>query len=245
MNEKVNVRVVTPSSVEIPSLSVVIPALDEAENIEATLMQLQPARRMGLLEVILADGGSTDNTQALSLPWVDQWVNAPKGRASQLNAGAAVAKAPLLLFLHADTQLPDKFYEAIVNAVNEDLAWGRFDVDLTGRHPMFRVIAFMMNWRSRLTGIATGDQAIFITRDLFSKVGGFPSQRLMEDIEISRGLKKIRSPICLREKLITSSRKWEKQGIWRTIWLMWQLRWAYFWGASPDDLVQRYYPRAH
>jgi rSAM/selenodomain-associated transferase 2 len=222
-----------------PQLTIVMPALNEAAGIEATLQALQPLRARGV-EIVLADGGSTDTTAALARPWVDAVVDAPRGRALQMNAGAAQARADALLFLHADTRLPPQADAQVLQALAGPACWGRFDVFIEGRPWMLRVVAASMNQRSRLSGIATGDQAIFVTRPAFERVGGFPIQPLMEDIEISRRLKRLGRPACLRARVCTSGRRWERRGVWRTIVLMWRLRWRYWRGESPARLAQAY-----
>jgi rSAM/selenodomain-associated transferase 2 len=225
-----------------PVLSIVIPALNEAAGIESLLQALQPLRERHV-ELVLADGGSSDGTAALARPWVDAAVDAPRGRALQMNAGAAQARAEVLLFLHADTRLPPLADALVLQAVSRPdggACWGRFDVHIEGRAWMLRVVAWLMNLRSRLSGIATGDQAIFVTRQAFERVGGFPVQPLMEDIEISRRLKRLGRPSCLRARVCTSGRRWEQRGVWRTIVLMWRLRWRYWRGESPARLAQAY-----
>jgi len=166
-------------------------------------------------------------------------VVAPAGRARQMNAGAAAAQGELLLFLHADTQLPDGADHLVRRALLA-APWGRFDVRISGRPFMLRVVAALMNLRSRWTGIATGDQAIFVTRAAFEQVGGFPDQPLMEDVEISRRLRTVGRPSCLRERVATSGRRWETRGVWRTIFLMWRLRWSYWRGAPVQVLAEAY-----
>ncbi|MCZ8164958.1 MAG: TIGR04283 family arsenosugar biosynthesis glycosyltransferase [Betaproteobacteria bacterium] len=225
-----------------PVLSIVIPALNEAAAIEATLQALQPLRTRGV-ELVLADGGSSDTTAAQARPWVDSVVDAPRGRALQMNAGAAQARADVLLFLHADTRLPplaDVLVLQSMQGPGGGACWGRFDVRIEGRPWMLRVVAWLMNLRSRLSGIATGDQAIFVTRAAFERVGGFPAQPLMEDIEISRRLKRLGPPACLNARVYTSGRRWEQRGVWRTIVLMWCLRWRYWRGESPARLAEAY-----
>ena len=222
-------------------LSVVIPALNESAGIVATLAQLQRMRDKGV-EVILADGGSNDATKALAAPLVDRIVDSAPGRARQMNAGAAAANGEALLFLHADSLLPDGADQSIFESLADSPhTWGRFDVAIAGKHFMFPVIAWFMNHRSRLTGIATGDQGIFVTRAAFEHVGGFPDQVLMEDIELCKRLKKSGKPACLHEKIVTSGRRWEKHGVWRTILLMWRIRLAYFFGADPVALHRTYH----
>jgi len=222
-----------------PALSIIVPALNEAAGITATLAALAPLRARGA-EVIVVDGGSDDGTAELAAAQADRVAVSARGRARQMNAGAAVARAPVLLFLHADTRLPEGADRSIHAAIERGAGWGRFDVHIDGRARMLRVVAAMMNWRSRLTGIATGDQAIFVTRQAFDRVGGFPAQPLMEDIELSRRLRGLAAPACLRDRVLTSGRRWEQRGVWRTIFLMWRLRWRYWRGASPQALAEAY-----
>lgn len=222
-----------------PALSIVMPCLNEVAGIEATLQALQRLRARGV-EVVLADGGSSDGTAERAAPGVDAVVAAPRGRALQMNAGAAVARADVLLFLHADTRLPPQADALVLQALAGGACWGRFDVRIEGRPWMLRVVGALMNLRSRLSGIATGDQAIFVTRAAFDRVGGFPAQPLMEDIELSRRLKRLGRPACLRARVRTSGRRWEQRGVWRTIVLMWHLRWRYWRGESAATLAQAY-----
>jgi rSAM/selenodomain-associated transferase 2 len=222
------------------SLSIIIPTLNEAEGITATLEALQEYRRRGT-EVIVVDGGSGDDTVRLARPLADRVLTAARGRAVQMNAGAAQARGEILVFLHADCRLPPRADHLIVDGLRRSRrSWGRFDVKIAGRHPAFRIIAAMMNVRSRLTGIATGDQAMFVTRSLFEAVGCFPEIALMEDIELSRRLKRYGRPLCLRHCATTSGRRWETHGVLRTILLMWALRFAYWLGADPGKLALRY-----
>jgi rSAM/selenodomain-associated transferase 2 len=222
------------------TLSLIIPVLDEATTIEATLGWLEPLRARGV-EVVVVDGGSRDGTAALAAPPCSRVVEASRGRARQMNAGAAVAGGEALLFLHADTRLPEEADRLIEAALAGGHRWGRFAIRLEGRHPMLPVIASAMNLRSRLTGIATGDQALFMTREAFAAVGGFPDQPLMEDIAMSRRLKRLSPPACLREKVTSSGRRWEQNGAWATILLMWRLRFRYWRGASPEKLAREYH----
>lgn len=229
------------------SLSIIIPVLNEAPHIADALGRLAPLRARGT-QVIVVDGGSTDGTPRHAAAFADEIVIAGRGRATQMNAGAAQAEGDVLLFLHADTNLPADADYLIAGGLEGGAAhsrharrhWGRFDVAIDGTHPMLTVIAAMMNLRSRLTGIATGDQAIFIERAAFVALGGFPAQPLMEDIEFCRQAKRFGPPACLLQKVITSGRRWEKHGVWRTIWLMWRLRLAYFLGAEPHRLAVEY-----
>ena len=222
------------------SLSIIVPCLNEAAGITATLQALQPLRTRGA-EVIVADGGSTDDTARLALPLADHVIRARKGRARQMNAGASRASGDILLFLHADTRLPENADGLIAQALHAHRrVWGRFDVSIEGASLMFRIIAASMNIRSRWTGIATGDQAIFVTRSLFEAAGGYEDIPLMEDIALSRTLKRYGAPMCLRHRVTTSGRRWEKHGILRTIWLMWRLRFNYWRGVDPVELAVRY-----
>jgi rSAM/selenodomain-associated transferase 2 len=222
------------------SLSIIIPALDEAEHIVATLDSQQPLRRRGV-EIIVADGGSSDNTANLARERADQVLTVPAGRARQMNAGAAAARGEILCFVHADSRMPESADGLIVDGLSRSRrSWGRFDVSIAGTHPMLRVIAQLMNWRSRLTGIATGDQGLFLTRSLFEAAGRFPEIALMEDISLTRQLKRYSPPLCIAHRLTTSGRRWEKHGVWRTMLLMWRLRLAYFFGADPDRLARQY-----
>ena len=220
-------------------LSIVIPVLDEAATIAQALQRLQPLRGRGA-EVIVVDGGSTDATIERARPLTDHVESASRGRAAQMNAGAARAQGEALLFLHADTVLPDAADRHIAAALDGGASWGRFDVRIDGTHPMLAVVAWSMNLRSRLSGIATGDQAMFVRRQTFAAAGGFPDIALMEDIALSRALKRRGRPACLRQRVTTSDRRWQKHGVFRTIVLMWRLRLAYFLGADPTDLAVRY-----
>lgn len=223
------------------SISIIIPCLNEADAIAATLEALQPLRERGA-EVIVVDGGSSDDT-AVRARYADRVLVAPRGRALQMNAGAEQASGTILLFLHADCRLPDGADALILDGLlRTGKTWGRFDVRIAGRSPLLRVVETLMNARSRLTGIATGDQAIFVTRTLFEAAGRYPQIALMEDIELSRRLKRCGYPLCLRHPIRVSARRWETHGILRTILLMWRLRLAYWLGADPERLAPRYAP---
>lgn len=220
-------------------LSIVIPVLDEAAGIESALQALSTYRTRGV-EVIVVDGGSRDSTVRLSCPFVDQVVSTPRGRAVQMNAGAAAARGNILLFLHADTRLPDDADRLVIDGLaRSSRVWGRFDVRFDSGGLM-RFVAAMMNLRSRLTGIATGDQAIFVTRTTFAAAGGFPPIALMEDVALSARLKRIGRPLSLRARVTTSARRWRGHGTLRTLLLMWRLRLSYFLGADPAKLAQSY-----
>ncbi len=223
-----------------PFISVVIPVLDEESVLAATLAPLQAARGRGV-EVVVVDGGSRDATREIAAPLADRLLEAPRGRAAQMNVGARASTGEVLLFLHADTVLPGNAAALAGDGLaNSGRAWGRFDVTIAGSDPVLSVVAFLMNARSRLTGIATGDQAMFMRRGAFEQCGGFPAIALMEDVAMSRALKRLSPPLCLRERVLTSGRRWERHGTLRTILLMWRLRLAYFMGADPATLARRY-----
>ena len=222
-----------------PRLSIVMPALNEAAGIGAALEALRPLRERGH-EVIVADGGSADGTRDLAAGAADRVLTAARGRARQMNAGAEVATGCVLLFLHADTRLPRKADRAVFEALGQRPGWGSFGVRLSGPHPAFRVIERMISLRSRLSGIATGDQAIFVARDLFLAAGGFADIALLEDVELCRRLRRIVRPVRPREPVVTSSRRWETAGIARTTALMWWIRGAYALGVEPDRLARHY-----
>ncbi len=221
-----------------PRLSIVIPVWNESERIVAALTALQGLRERAV-EVIVVDGGSSDDTIALARPLADLLMNAERGRAHQMNAGARVASAEALLFLHADTALPERGGELIIEGLSRPgHVWGRFDVRIEGRSPLLALIARAMNLRSRWTGIATGDQAMFVRREDFFALGGYPPQPLMEDIELSSRLKARSAPLCLHERVTTSGRRWDTHGVWRTIFLMWRLRLMYWIGTPADQLAR-------
>lgn len=223
-----------------PALSIVLPVLNEAAHIEARLRALAPLRAAGA-QIIVADGGSADGTALIAAPHCDAVIVAPRGRASQMNAGATHARGDVLVFLHADTRLPDGAMALVLQGLAQSrAAWGRFDVKIEGRSIWLPIIAASMNLRSRLTGIATGDQAMFIRRETFEALGGFPDLALMEDVAMSGALKAISRPLCLRAKVVTSGRRWDNNGALRTIALMWRLRLAFRLGANPNDLARRY-----
>ena len=222
-------------------LSIVIPALNEAVNILAALTPLQTMRARGV-EVILVDGGSNDQTKQIALPLVDRVIDGARGRARQMNVGARESKGDMLLFLHADSILPIDADKSIVAALRTtSRTWGRFDVTIEGAHFFLPVVAWFMNHRSRLTGIATGDQGLFMMREAFAAVGGFADIPLMEDVAMCAALKKNGAPICLKQTITTSGRRWEKHGLWRTIFLMWRIRLAYFFGTDPVKLHRSYH----
>jgi rSAM/selenodomain-associated transferase 2 len=220
-------------------LSIVVPALDEAASIsDAVRDALAQAD-----EAIVVDGGSRDGTGVLAAAAGARVLQAPRGRASQMNAGAAVAQGDVLLFLHADCRLPAGAGDAVRAAVGAGARWGRFDVRLDSPRASLAVVGAMMNLRSRLSGIATGDQALFIDRALWEALGGYAPIPLMEDVELCTRLRRVARCACLRERVTVSARRWETRGIVRTVVAMWAWRAAYALGVSPARLHRRYYGR--
>lgn len=238
---KSNLDLLPHSPPASPSLSVIIPVLNEEANIETHLRALRQLRLNGA-EVLVVDGGSADRTVELARAFADAVLAAPRGRATQMNAGARHARGAILVFLHADTLLPAHADETICQALAKSRrVWGRFNIRLQGRPRTLPLIAAMMNLRSRASGIATGDQCLFVRREAFEVIGGFPEIALMEDVAISKRLKRLSRPICLREKVTSSGRMWEKEGVIRTVLTMWRLRLAYLCGADPANLSRIYY----
>jgi rSAM/selenodomain-associated transferase 2 len=222
-------------------LTIIVPVLQEEATLAATLAGLQPLRARGV-RIVVVDGGSSDGTVAAARRGADDVIVAERGRARQMNAGARYvgAGAEVLLFLHADTRLPGDADACIAAARSRGARWGRFDVQIEAVSPVLRCVALLMNWRSRLSGICTGDQAIFVERGLFEGLGGWPDQPLMEDIEFSRRARRRARPASLRAIATTSGRRWEQRGVGRTIVQMWSLRWRYWRGADPAELAREY-----
>ncbi len=228
-------------------LGIVVPVLNDFDALATLMPQLRPLMERGA-RLVVVDGGSGDDEllrcQSLAVAVGGAWTAAPRGRARQMNAGAAALLADTavtaLWFLHADSGLPHNA-DALIHDALEQHLWGRFDVRIEGQSRWLPVVARMMNWRSRWSSIATGDQGLFMRRSSFEALNGFASIALMEDIEISRRLKRIGRPACLPERLGTSGRRWDEHGALHTIALMWVMRWRYWWGASPDALRRRYY----
>lgn len=220
-------------------ISIIIPVLNEAEHIADTLKSLDPYRRQGH-EVIVIDGGSKDDTVPIAEQYADKVLRSDAGRALQMNSGIDEALGDVLLFLHADTRLPGDAAAMVIHAVEEGCFWGHFNVRLSGRHFMFRIIERMMNMRSCITGVATGDQAIFVSLESIQIVGAYPQLPLMEDVVFSKRLRNLGWPACIRQQVVTSSRRWEEKGILRTMLLMWRLRLLFFLGMSVDKLARQY-----
>jgi rSAM/selenodomain-associated transferase 2 len=220
------------------TISVIVPALDEAATLPRTLAA---ARQDGVRELIVVDGGSRDATVAAARSLADRVIEGPRGRASQMNAGATVAQGDVLLFLHADTRLPPGCAAPLARALGDpDTVGGRFDVRLDAPGLAYRIIERGISLRSRLTGVATGDQAIFVRREVFERLGGYPPLPLMEDIAFCRALKRVGRMVALRETVLTSARRWQRDGVARTVLLMWALRAAYYVGVPPERLARAY-----
>ncbi len=217
--------------------SIIIPTLNEQKSIADCLSALQPLRQHA--EIIVVDGNSTDNTIEIATPLADKVFRCETGRAMQMNCGASHAVGEILLFLHADTSLPNHALN-LISANIGNKVWGRFDIQLIGSHWMLPVIAQMMNWRSRFSGIATGDQVIFVRKSAFEQSGGYPEIALMEDIALSKQLKNLSPPLCLNAKVQSSARRWLQFGVFQTILLMWSLRLGYFFAENPENLSQLY-----
>ena len=223
-------------------ISIIVPVLNEAERLGALRGLLGEAQSLGH-QVIVVDGGSRDDSRRVALEITPAVIDCARGRALQMNAGAAAADGDLLLFLHADTRLQPGALEALLAHWKRqgEAFWGRFDVRLDGDHWLYRVIERMMNLRSRLTGIATGDQAICISRALFLRTGGFPNIPLMEDVAFCKRLRKQARPARLLPPVVVSTRRWAHDGIIATTLLMWRLRLSYFLGVDPERLARIYY----
>jgi len=221
------------------SVAVVIPILNEATSLMENGKQFQFLANC--YDVMFCDGGSEDETCSLLQKYNLDYCHSPRGRALQMNTGAKFSKADIIVFIHADTSLSSSHIQAIQDVMSrESIVGGRFDIRLSGQSLAFRIIEFMINLRSRITGISTGDQCQFVRRSVFEEIGGFPEQALMEDVAFSKRLKEYGEIACLNNKVITSSRRWEKHGIVKTVLLMWKLRFLYWLGTSPEKLAEIY-----
>ncbi|WP_419812176.1 TIGR04283 family arsenosugar biosynthesis glycosyltransferase [Bacterioplanoides sp.] len=221
-------------------VSVVVPFYNEQAEMPALLAHLRHWQSRGC-EILLVDGGSQDDSAHIAQQHGFKVIQSDKGRALQMNAGAQQASGKVLVFLHADSRLPTDADQQILQAIEQQYyRWGRFNLTIDGQAKMFPVISWLINQRSRLTSVATGDQAIFVRRDEFLRLGGYPQQPLMEDVELCLRLKQYSRPACLTSRVSTSGRRWQQQGVWRTIFLMWRLRWLYWRGVSATTLAEYY-----
>lgn len=220
-------------------LSIVVPMLNEAGEIAGTLNALR--RGASDAEIVVVDGGSSDASVAIARPLCDFVFVAPRGRARQMNAGARASHGDVLVFVHADTIVPSSFSADIATALSDPaVVGGRFDVQLDSRALPFRVIGALISLRSRISRTATGDQAIFVRRDVFDRLGGFPQLELCEDLEFSRRLKRAGRVACLRSRVTTSARRWNRDGVVRTVLKMWMIRAMYLIGVPPARLKRMY-----
>ncbi|MBQ2259772.1 MAG: TIGR04283 family arsenosugar biosynthesis glycosyltransferase [Loktanella sp.] len=223
----------------LAKVSIILPVRNEAATIRKVLQLL--ATYDAAVEVIVVDGDSQDGTADLAAGLADRIIQSAPGRARQMNAGFAVASGEIILFLHADTMLPPTALADIRQIARPGApVWGRFDVDIAGRSLLLPVVAALMNLRSRLSGVATGDQAIFVRRDILSRIGGLPDIAIMEDVALSKALRRISAPLCLRSRVRTSGRRWDANGALRTIVTMWLMRLLYVSGVAPDRLAGLY-----
>jgi rSAM/selenodomain-associated transferase 2 len=221
-------------------LSIIMPVFNEGESIAPALDALAPLRALGV-EVIVVDGGSRDATVQRARLRADVVIKSARGRALQMNAGAAKAAGDVLLFLHTNVRLPEAAEHLVLDGLaRSGRAWGRFDLDLEGHSPLLAIAGFLMNMRSRMTGIATGDQAIFVERDVFENEGGFPVIDMMEDVALTRRLKRVTRPLRIARRVTVSGRRFEQEGVLRTLAREWRLRAAYYFGADPAVLARRY-----
>ena len=219
------------------TVAIVVPVLNEGIHLKPLFAFLSKVR----VRSLFVDGGSSDDTRQQCENLGFRVIQSPAGRAVQMNQGAGQIDADYFWFLHADCIPPDNAVQAIQQAVSEGYSWGRFNIRLTGPGFVYRVIANMMNWRSCWTQVATGDQGIFVARELFAEIGGYPEIPLMEDVAISKLLRQHSRGACIRSVLQVSSRRWEDRGVVRTILQMWWLRWRYFIGTDPVTLHREYY----
>lgn len=225
-----------------PRLSIIIPVLNDASALSSLLVSLQGVR--DTVEIIVIDGGSSDASCEIAERYAHRLLHTAPGRATQMQAGAEVSSGTWLWFVHADSVLSSSLL-ADMQQLPDHWQWGRCDVQFDDSRAVFSMIALFMNWRSRLTGICTGDQGIFVRRELFSEVGGYASLPLMEDVDLSARLKhkaRVHRPAT---PLVTSARRWQQHGVLRTILLMWWLRLQFFAGVPATTLHQRYYAAAH
>ncbi|ARQ00887.1 TIGR04283 family arsenosugar biosynthesis glycosyltransferase [Pseudorhodoplanes sinuspersici] len=225
-----------------PVLSIIVPVLNEARTITNALTALKPFRQRGV-EVIVVDGGSDDDTAQLAQPLADRVIRGPRGRAAQMNEGAKAASGFIFLFLPSEITLPaDADTQVMYGRARDTSVWGRFDMRLTGQHALLPIAARILNWRSRMSGIASSEQAIFIQRETFFRLGGFPDMPVMDDVEMSKRLKAISPPICVASRVTVPARRFDREGFWTTLRMMWLMRFRYRMGMKPAEILKRYGP---
>ncbi len=220
--------------------SIIMPILNEEAILASQLERLTQQCTQQDYELLLVDGGSTDRTVEIAHHY-GHVLNAPRGRARQMNAGAAAASGDILLFLHADTELPDSVFLAIEEAfAAPEVVAGAFRLCFNCDHLSYRMVAFITNLRSQTFTVFTGDQAYFIRRTSFQAVEGYPDQPLMEDLEIIARLRRIGTVLLVPHYVKTSARRHEKIGLFRSVLFMWYLRTLYKFGVSPGRLQLMY-----
>lgn len=223
-----------------PILSIIVPVHNHAHSIGTTLLALRPFRDRNA-EVVVVDGGSTDGTPMLARPLADQVIRSPLGLARQMNEGAKVANGFIFLFLRPETALPlDADTQVMFGRSRDTSVWGYFDLRIRGRHMMLPLVARFLNWRSRSSGLATSDQAIFVQRETFYRIGGFKPMPVMADIELCERLRAISPPICVTSRVTVPGDHYDRDGILKTLHAMTAMRWRYRMGAKPEDLAKRY-----
>ncbi len=223
-----------------PTLSIIVPVLNQSRTMIDTMSALKPFRQRGA-EIIVVDGGSDDDTAVLAHPFADRVVKGPRGRAAQMNEGAKVASGFIFLFLPTDTTLPaDADTQVMIGRARDTSVWGRFDMRLTGRHPLLPIVARLLNRRSRSSGIASCEQAIFVQRETFFRIGGFTDIPVMEDVEISKRLRAISPPICVTSRVTVPAKRFDRDGLWTTLRTMWIMRLRYRMGMKPEEILKRY-----
>jgi rSAM/selenodomain-associated transferase 2 len=221
-------------------ISVIIPTLNEADNIMNTMVSVQSGQAV---EVIVVDGGSSDSTRRLAEEGGARVISTSRGRAVQMNTGAAGAQGEIFLFLHGDSQAPVRFDGLIRHALlDPDRAAGAFQLQIAGEGRGLRIIEKMANWRSRWFQLPYGDQGIFIRAELFRKMGGFPELPIMEDFIFIQRLQRQGRIVTLSASVLTSGRRWESLGIWRTTWRN-QMMLAGYYGGISLGCLSRWYRR--
>ena len=220
------------------TISIIIPALNEAANIAKTVSLAQKGSNV---EIIIVDGGSQDETMAIAKSLNVKVLSASPGRAIQMNTGAAIATGDILLFLHADTMLPPNFDQMVTKILAESaIVAAAFELKIDAKIGGIRLLEKMINWRSHFFSLPYGDQAISVKADQFHKIGGFPELPIMEDFVFIRNLKKLGKIAIIPVPVITSGRRWQKLGVFRTTAINQMMIIGYYLGISPEKLAQFY-----